>query len=122
MPPALAARLEFEMLHSIGDEDFAAIEARVRDRPIEEATGGTDERPTAQIFVIARLPANEHDRRRGPSLAPHAPGRMTVEGTTPAPGFRSREFAEGSDNILRHDCCPAADTESNAGPLNRVRR
>src|SRR5262249_17766096 len=53
--PALPARLEFEVLHRIGDENRGAVEARVHDGAVEHAAGRPDERPAREVLVVAGL-------------------------------------------------------------------
>src|SRR4051794_21597000 len=50
MDSALAARLEFEMLHRIGDIDVRAVDAGFFERRVEHFAGRADERLAAQIF------------------------------------------------------------------------
>ncbi len=60
---ALAARLEFEVLHRIGDVGAAAVEAGFRQRAIEKLARRPDERAAGEIFLVARLFADEQNRR-----------------------------------------------------------
>src|SRR5262245_56812651 len=64
-----AARLKFKMFDRIGDKDLGAVEASFRERPIKHPPGGTDEGAALQILVVAMLLADEHEERRGRSLA-----------------------------------------------------
>src|ERR1051325_2176832 len=61
--PPLAARLPFEVLDDVGDVDGFAIDARFFERAIEQFAGRTDERMALQVFVVARLLADEHQFR-----------------------------------------------------------
>ena len=66
--PALAAHLVLEVLDRIGDEDFLARDAGIRQRLVEDAPGGPDERLAGQVLLVARLLADQHEgARRGPS-------------------------------------------------------
>ena len=64
----LAARLVFEMLHRVGDVDARAVDAGFGERAVEHLPGRSDEGLAGQIFLIARLLADEHHRRVAPAL------------------------------------------------------
>jgi hypothetical protein len=57
----LATFLEFEVLDCIGNKQLDAIKTGVSDRAVEDAASRPNERPTAQILVVARLFPDEHD-------------------------------------------------------------
>src|SRR6266436_9047834 len=57
----LAAHLVLEMLYRIGDEDLGAGNSRLRQRPVEDASGRTDERLAADVLFVAGLLADEHE-------------------------------------------------------------
>src|SRR5215813_13574791 len=61
--PALSARLPAEVFHRVRDVHRRAVDARCFECAVENASSGTDEWLTRPIFFIARLLANEHDRR-----------------------------------------------------------
>src|SRR6476620_2818934 len=69
--PSLPARNEFEMLNGIGDVNARAIDSSLFERGIEHFARGPDERATRQIFLVARLLTNEHDRCVERTLAEH---------------------------------------------------
>src|SRR3954447_21825256 len=69
--PPLAARLPFEVLDDIGDVDGGAIDAGVDEGAIEQLAGRSDEGMAAQVFVVARLLADEHQLRPFPAFAKH---------------------------------------------------
>src|SRR5262249_46373801 len=69
--PPLPARFPFEMLYDIGDVDTVAIDARLLERTVEQAAGRTHERPTGQIFGVARLLADQHQLGAGRAFAEH---------------------------------------------------
>src|SRR5438270_8271664 len=73
MDAAFAARLPFEMLDDVRNVDGLAIDARFREGFVEQRAGRTDEGMAAQIFLIAGLLADEHDRR---GLLPLAEDRL----------------------------------------------
>ena len=55
----LAARLELEVLHSVGDVDRATVDARLLHCAVEELPGRPDERFAYQVFLVAwRSPTN----------------------------------------------------------------
>ena len=51
------------MLYRVRDVNFLAIDSRFFQRLIHDFSSRSDKRFTLLIFVIARLFANEHDRR-----------------------------------------------------------
>src|SRR4051812_615678 len=57
----LALRDPLEVLHHVGHVAERAIDARFRQRLVEQAPGRPDERLARQIFLVARLLADEHD-------------------------------------------------------------
>jgi hypothetical protein len=59
----LAALLELEVLDGVGDVDLAAIDADRRERLVEFAPGGTDERAPRAILAVAGRLADEHHAR-----------------------------------------------------------
>lgn len=71
MQAALAALLETEMLHRIGDIETLPIDPQLTERLIEQAPGRAHKRPPAQIFFVARLLADHHHRRVVRSFAEH---------------------------------------------------
>jgi hypothetical protein len=60
---ALAARFEFEMLHRVGDEDLCAVQARFGNGPVQHPPGGADEGVAVEVFVVAGLLSDHHQRR-----------------------------------------------------------
>src|SRR5207253_4940473 len=57
---AFAARLPFKVFDDVGDVGAAAVDARFFERARQNAAGRSDERMAGQIFVVARLLADEH--------------------------------------------------------------
>jgi hypothetical protein len=55
-----ATRLPFEVLDSVGDIDRVAIDPRFFESAIQDLTRRADEGFTAQVFLVARLLADEH--------------------------------------------------------------
>ena len=72
----LAARLELEVLHRIGDVDGAPVDAGLLHRAIHDLPGRPDERTADHVLLVARLLADEQhawrapDPRRTPSASP----------------------------------------------------
>ena len=73
------ALLELEMLDGVRHVDLRAIDSRRFERAIEELAGWTHERPALQIFLIARLLANQHQRRARRAFTEYALRRMFVK-------------------------------------------
>jgi hypothetical protein len=63
----------------IGDENLRAGNSRVGQRPVENATGGADERLARKIFFVAGLLADQHHVGRSAPLARHCLGCVLVE-------------------------------------------
>ena len=68
--PALAARLELEVLHRVGYVHARAIDAGFGERPVEELSRRADERTPCEIFLVAGLLPHEHHRS--------APGKVPL--------------------------------------------
>lgn len=79
MQALLAARLEFEMLHRIGDIGLAAIDAGIGQSAVEEFSCRPNKGPALQVFLIARLLTDKDDRRLRGTLAEDGLGRVFVE-------------------------------------------
>lgn len=97
--PSLAPHLVFEMFDGIGDVGVAAGDAGILQRGIENAAGRTDERFAGEIFLIARLLADEHEVGQARSLARHRLGGIAVERAAPAIAFGLGERAQGFDRL-----------------------
>ena len=63
MQARLAATVELEVLHGVGEVETVALESRIREGTVEQLPGRPDERPAREVLVIARLLADEHDAR-----------------------------------------------------------
>lgn len=59
----LSARLPFEMLYSIRHVDFCPVNSGCSESFVQQFTGGADERPPGEIFLISGLLADHHDFR-----------------------------------------------------------
>src|ERR1051325_9275612 len=60
MKAAFAARLPLEVLHRVRHITLRTIHAGLRERAIEQAAGGTNERLAFAIFLVAWLFANQN--------------------------------------------------------------
>ena len=76
---AAAAQLEAEMLHRVGEIEPLARPAERGQRPVEQLSGRADEGAAAQVFLVARLLADEHQRRTDRSFAPHRLRRVAMQ-------------------------------------------
>src|SRR5215216_39757 len=65
----LAAHLELEVFHGIGDEGVIARNARRRERLIENPTCRSDERLAGAVFLVTRLLAHQYQMRPRATLA-----------------------------------------------------
>ena len=81
---ALAARLELEMLHGIGDKCLSARNAGVGERAIEQSSGRPDERLAGEVLLVARLLADQHHACAAGALARHRLGGICVQRAAPA--------------------------------------
>ena len=76
---ALAALFELEVLHRIGDVDAGAVDLGFGDGAVEDLPGGAHERRAGEVLLIARLFADEHQRRIDRAFAEDGLCRMLVE-------------------------------------------
>jgi hypothetical protein len=72
------------MLYRVGDVHCLAIYSRLFQRLIHDFSGGSNERFARDVFVIAWLFANEHDRRAPWPFAKHNLRGPLVKVTRPA--------------------------------------
>jgi hypothetical protein len=77
--PNLSALNELEMFDGVGHIKFRAIDFKFGEDSIEKLAGGTDEGFTLQIFLIARLLANEKQTRASCPAAPDRLSCVTIE-------------------------------------------
>src|SRR5437867_3103574 len=92
--PALATLLELEVLDRVGDVELLARQTRFGECPIEHLARRPDERGALEIFLVARLLADEHDARVGRAAAEHGLGRVAVEIAALATRRRRLELGE----------------------------
>lgn len=71
MQPPLAPHLVFKMFDGIGDVGVVAEDTGFLQRGIENAACRTDKRFAGEIFLIARLLADQHEVGLARSLARH---------------------------------------------------
>src|SRR5881397_1026353 len=71
MNPTLPTGLPFEVFHRVGDVNFLAINSRFFEGLIHDFSSGSNEGITLLVFVIARLLADQHDRRVFRAFAKH---------------------------------------------------
>ena len=98
--PALAAHLMLEMLDRIGDESLLAGNAGVLERGIEDAAGRADERLAGEVFLVARLFADQHEIGPARAFARHRLGGIPIERATPAIGLGLRQLLQGFDGLF----------------------
>src|SRR5579871_1925529 len=60
---AFAALLEFEVLHRVGDVDILAADGGIGKSLVERSAGGTHEGVAFEVFLVARLFADEDHAR-----------------------------------------------------------
>jgi hypothetical protein len=84
MNPAFSAGLPFEVFHSVRDVNLRPIDSSVRERAIHNFPSRTYEWFARDIFVIARLFANQHDRCALRTFAKDSLGRSFVQMTCSA--------------------------------------
>ena len=72
--PALAAQLVLEMLDGVGEVQRLGRPAQLRQRAPQQLAGRAHEGLAAQVFLVAGLLADQHQRRAALSLAVHGLG------------------------------------------------
>jgi hypothetical protein len=90
----LATVLEFEVLDRIGNEELDAVKTGVSDRAVEDAASRANERPTAQILVIAGLFPDEHDASVARALSGNNLCGMLIKRATRTVGFRTAQLVQ----------------------------
>lgn len=108
----LAARLKLEMFDGVGDVRFAAIDADLVEKLVEQFSRRTDEWFASEIFLIPRLLADEHDLRMHRAFPEDGLRRMLVKITSAAalacgPHRRQRKLRGqkqlgGREDAFRH--------------------
>src|SRR6185312_6494169 len=80
--PSGTPRRELEMLDRIGQVDFTAIDADLRQSLVQQSTGGPDEWAACQILLVAWLLTNQHQPGVRRALAKNGLRRVLVEMTS----------------------------------------
>ena len=91
---ALPRSLELEVLDGVGHEDVPARDLRLRERPVEDRSGRPDERMALQIFLVARLLADEDEPRAARAFAEDRLGGLAIEVAAAALLNRARKSGE----------------------------
>lgn len=68
-----------------------SIDPRIGQGPIEQLTGGTDERSPRLVLAVARLLTDQHQLCAGSSLTEDRLRRISVQVARLAPGGRASE-------------------------------
>ena len=92
----LAAQLELEMLDRVGEVELIAAPAELRQRAVEQGAGRADEGTSAQILLVARLLADQHQARIRRALAGHRLSRLRAD-RAGAAAFLA--FAQGGQRV-----------------------
>ena len=93
---------------------MSAVDAGFFQRAVEHLPGGTDERLAGEVFLVARLLADQHDPRGRRAFAEHGLGRVLVERAGAAIGGF---LAQGFDIVA--GVCEAFVRVSSAGRSSR---
>jgi hypothetical protein len=91
---SLAPRFVLEVLYCIRQVELAAIDAGACEGLVEEAPGRPDERPPADILLVAGLLADEHDGSIARPLPENRLRGLAIERTALAALRLAREVAE----------------------------
>src|SRR5262249_56002587 len=95
--PALAAHFMLEVLHGIGDESLPPLDVRILQGLVEQAAGRANKGLAGKVFFVARLLADQHERRMARSLTRHRLRGIAVERATRAARFGARQLAKRRD-------------------------
>jgi hypothetical protein len=82
------------VLDCIGNEELDAIKTGISDRAVEDAASRSNERPTAQILIIARLFPDEHDASVARPLSRNNLSGILIKRATPTIDFRTAQLVE----------------------------
>jgi hypothetical protein len=124
---APGATLPLEVLNRIGDVDLGSLDPGRRQRAVEDDARRADKGVTLAVLLIARLLADEHERRMRRPLAKHGLGCPRPEVAVPAvEGGRPHRRQAGSRHA-RHGGTTRArpapsPTRSECSPGARRRR
>ena len=90
----LAARFELEMLHCIRDVSELTVDSGFLERAIEHTTRRSDERLAREVFLIARLFADEKDLGALRAGTEHRLCRVPPQGAVAAALYRDTQRIE----------------------------
>jgi hypothetical protein len=97
MQAPFAAHLMFEMLDCIGDEGVLAGDAGIFERGVENAAGRPDERLAGEIFLVARLLADQHEIGFGRTFPRHGLSGVAIKRTSVALALGRGESGQRPD-------------------------
>ena len=106
MDPTLAARLILEMLHRVCDVDYGPVELGGFEGVVEDLPGRTDKWPPGDVFLVARLLADKHQRGVGGPFTEYGLDRVLVERATCAGLCFRRDRAQSPLRIIDVLCVP----------------
>src|SRR5258708_31583565 len=92
----LAARLEFEVLDGIGDEDRLAVETGFGNGAVEHAARRSDKGMAGEGFVVSRLFAHHHQGGVFRAFARHDLSTELLAPTAPAWGFAPQKSTKSA--------------------------
>jgi len=72
------------MFDRVGDIGLVAVDAGFVQGTVEDFAGRADERPPGEIFLVAGLLADQHDRRVRRTFAEHGLGGVAPQRAGPA--------------------------------------
>src|SRR5258708_21530069 len=88
-PFAPRVRRPLEVLHRVRDVRLLAVDAGAFEHAIQEPAGGTYERVSLTVFLVARLLTDDHHLGRRRALAEHGLRTDAPEKAPPAAGSRA---------------------------------
>jgi hypothetical protein len=116
MDAPLPPWLPLEVLDHVGDVDGSAIEPGLGERAVEKPPSGAHERPAAQVLLVTRLLADEHDLGRTRTLPEDRLGSSTPEPAGPTAG-RSRSGTVQRGATVRRRIGPRCSRHGSESPL-----
>src|ERR1051325_7358886 len=81
MNSAFPSRLPFEMFYGVGDINLRPIDSSFLERTVHDFASRTNKRLARDIFVVARLFADQHHRRTFGTVTEYGLGRSLVQMT-----------------------------------------
>lgn len=95
MDPPLAPWFPLEVFDGVGNVNFAAIDPRLRQRPVQQHPSGTDEGLAGEILLIAGLLPDEHHPSLPGSRSEHRLRSRLVEIAGGAAGRGQPQIGQG---------------------------